>query len=53
MLGRSSLTWVHIVCNISYIIKSTVSYMTREVDDKWLNNGSFEVKSEIMRTAKQ
>ena len=51
MLGRSSLTWVYIVCNISYIIKSTVSYkehqQTREADDKWLNNDSFEVKVKL------
>ena len=40
----SSLIWGHIVCNISYIIKSTVSYIRTSTDYKWLNNRSFVKK---------
>ena len=44
MLRRSSVTWVHIVCNISYIVKSTVSYKDHQQTKGKQNNGSLEKK---------
>ena len=47
MLRGSSLIWVHIVCNISYIKATLEHQQTREADDKWLNTVSFEEKNYI------
>ena len=47
MLRGSSLIWVHIVCNISYIRATQEHQQTREAVDKWLNTASFEEKKYI------
>ena len=47
MFRGSSLIWVNIFCNISYIRATLEHQQTREADDKWLNTVSFEEKNYI------